>query len=283
MNTDPQKFHEEGYVLIQNFFPREKAQAASNWLRSQDLESLAKSWTDQEPGVPLAVYQNIHQGNDPIAALASAPAMLDLASKVFGSEVYVWSSKVNLKAAWSGTAEYYHQDFVYWKDRGYKNYDMLTCMIFVDDHNIQNGGLNIIPRSHKKGFIEHQPFCNINGIQKFMVDPKKLDLLAKENGVVALDAKPGDILFFHTCLLHGSAHNISPNPRMTILSQLNTKGNNPDDVRGNAKAFNIWRAQFEVTESQRKLDFFKDKLTRQQNSNEILFNSPIPDEESNDK
>tara|TARA_R110000868_G_scaffold155691_6_gene382191 strand:- start:62533 stop:63393 length:861 start_codon:yes stop_codon:yes gene_type:complete len=282
INTDPLKFQDEGYVLVRNFFETDKALEAANWLRSQKIESFAKSWTDQEPGVELAVHQDIHKGNDPIGKLASDSKMLDLASKIFGSEVYIWSSKVNFKAAWCGTAEYYHQDYVYWKDRGYKNIDMLTCMIILDNHNIHNGALNIIPKSHKHGFIEHQPFCNINGIQKFMIAPHELSSMSKENGVIVLDAKPGDILFFHTCLAHGSSHNISPNPRMIILSQLNVKGNYPDDVHKNAKQLNVWRAQFEVNEAQRKLNFFNNKLTRQQVSEEILFNSPVPREEQND-
>ena len=84
-----------------------------------------------------------------------------------------WASKVNMKAAWCGTAEYYHQDLVYWKDRGYPKNEMLSAMIFLDPHNINNAALNVIPTTHKLGFIEHKPFININGLAKFMIPPEK--------------------------------------------------------------------------------------------------------------
>ena len=35
-----------------------------------------------------------------------------------------------------------------------------------------------------------------------------------------VDAKAGDVLFFHCCALHGSNANISNKPRKTILIQL---------------------------------------------------------------
>ena len=51
--------------------------------------------------------------------------MLDFASILMGDETYIWASKVNMKAAWCGN-EYYHQDLVYWKDRGYPK---MKCLV----------------------------------------------------------------------------------------------------------------------------------------------------------
>ena len=61
--------------------------------------------------------------------------MIELASKLVDDEVYIYSSKVNLKAAWCGAVEYFHQDLVYWKDRGYPRNDMLSAMVFLEKHN----------------------------------------------------------------------------------------------------------------------------------------------------
>ena len=47
------------------------AEKATQWLKKQNLKELAKTVGDQEPGVPLAVYQDIHKGTTPIAQLAS--------------------------------------------------------------------------------------------------------------------------------------------------------------------------------------------------------------------
>jgi ectoine hydroxylase len=274
-------FEEDGYVLVKNVFAKENAQKTAQWLRSQDLPKLAKSWTDQEPGVELAVYQNIHTDGSPVSTLSANTELLDLAGQLMGDKVYIWSSKVNLKAAWCGTAEYYHQDFVYWKDRGYEHMNMLSCMIFLDPHGVDNAGLSVLPGTHRLGFVDHVPFININGLSKFMVPPKTLDGLYKNHGRVTIEAQPGDVLFFHAGLIHGSSHNISEQPRMIILSQLNTQKNKPQNVSENAKAFNLRRAEMEVQEAKRRYEFFKKKYDTQFNSSDsdVTFNSPIPIEE----
>ena len=54
-------FNENGYVLVKNFFSSERISKVIDWLDKQDLETKATMWTDQEPGVPLAVWPWINQ------------------------------------------------------------------------------------------------------------------------------------------------------------------------------------------------------------------------------
>lgn len=273
------KFKQDGYVLVKGFYNIEECKNAAEWLKSQDLKKLAKSWTEQEPGVDLAVYSVIHEGETPISKIAKNKKMLDFASMLMGDETYIWSSKVNMKAAWCGTAEYYHQDLVYWKDRGYPKDEMLSAMIFLEDHNINNAALHVLPGTHKKGFIDHEPFININGLAKYMIPPKKLDAFYKEYGLEVINAKVGDVLFFHTSLIHGSSHNISPYSRMIILSQLNTIGNEPKEVNKNARLFNLDRARKELDEAKRRMEWFQNKYESQYSSEDLTFSAPIPKEE----
>jgi len=274
-----EEFEKNGFFILRNCFDKEIANQAAHWLKSQDLSSLAKSWTDQEPFVNLAVYQNIHQNDSLISKIASDAKMLDFASSLMGDEVYIWSSKVNLKAAWCGTVEYFHQDFVYWTSRGYENMDMMSCMVFLEPHGKKNGGLNVFPGSHKKGFIEHDSFININGLSKFTIHPDKLNELESDYGSIIIEANPGDVLFFHAGLVHGSSHNLSPQSRMVILSQLNSINNKPTDVSLNAKDFNLKRTKMELEEAKRRYNWFKEKYNLQLNSEDVEFNSPIPDQE----
>jgi ectoine hydroxylase len=273
------EFKRDGFYLHRGMFPKAAAEAAANWLKSQDQAKLAKTWTEQEPAVPLAVYTVIHQGDDPIAILGRDERMLGIASELMGEDVYIWASKVNVKSKWCGTAEYYHQDLVYWKDRGYPKDEMLSCMIFLEPHNLKNAALHVLPGTHKYGYIPHEPFVNINGLAKYMVPPATLDRLYKDHGILAIDAEPGDVLFFHTSLVHGSSHNISPNGRMIILAQLNTVGNEPKEVSQNARQFNLRRAEFEMKEAERRYQWFKNKYEKQLASEDLTFAAPIPKEE----
>jgi len=278
-NEQIKSYEENGYVLVKDFFTTDQTTTAGDWLRNQDQESLAKTFTDQEPGVKLAVYQNVLNEESPISKLANDERVLRLASELMGDETYIWSSKVNLKAAWCGTVEYYHQDYAYWKGRGYDNLEMLTCMIFVDDHSVNNGGLHVIPKTHKIGYIEHNRFININGLSKSMIPPEKLTELHSEFGLDAIDAKAGDVLFFSAGLIHGSSHNISPDPRMIILSQMNTKGNLPIDVNDKVKEYNLSRVRHEVESCEQRLAYYKNKYHKQASSDLPTFNSPVPKQE----
>jgi len=277
--ADLDAYRHKGFYLRRGLFSPEIANNAAAWLHTQDQLALAKSWTEQEPGVPLAVYSVVHHGADPIAKLTSDERILGIASTLMGKSTYLWSSKVNLKAAWCGTAEYYHQDLVYWKDRGYPRDDMLSCMVFLEKHSIYNAALHVVPGTHRYGFIPHEPFININGLSKRMIPPVTMDRLHKEHGIVVIDAEPGDALFFHASLVHGSSHNISSNGRMVVLAQLNTVGNEPVGVSVQAREFNLARAQVEYEDAARRYQYFKEKYDQQLASDDLTFSSPIPSHE----
>jgi len=261
------EFEKKGFVLVKNFFKKKSCEKAARWLKFKNQKKLAKSWTEQEPAVPLAVYFAIHRNDTPISKLAKNKSLLNFASKLINDKVYIWSSKVNLKVAWCGTAEYYHQDMVYWKDRGYLKDKMMSAMIILESHKINNAALHVFPGTHKLGFIKHEPFININGLAKFMISPKNLDKFKKKFGVKVVEAEPGDVLFFHASLVHGSGHNISSDGRMVILSQLNTKNNLPKNVNKKAILFNLSRAKKEYKEAKRRMKWFKKKYITQLKSN----------------
>ena len=91
--------------------------------------------------------------------------------------------------------------------------------------------------------------------------------------------KRGDILFFHSSLVHGSSHNSSPKSRTIILSQINTISNLPKKVQSNAIKFNLRRSKIEYEEASRRLKWFKKKYLGQKKSSKLTFSAPIPNEE----
>lgn len=274
-------YHKNGYVLIKNFLKKSECVKAAEWLNKQDQKKFANSWTEQEPGVPLAVFFSIHKKKTPLSKLINNEKILSFAAKLTKDKCYIYSSKVNLKKAWCGAVEYFHQDLVYWKDRGYPRQDLLSAMIFLEPHNIENAALNVIPKTHKLGFIKHEPFININGLSKYMIPPKTLDRLNKKTPSKIIKANVGDVLFFHMALVHGSSHNISSKGRMILLSQINTINNIPKEIENNSRKFNLSRALKEVKESKRRYLWFKKKYNKQLNSNKLTFHAPISKEERN--
>jgi ectoine hydroxylase-related dioxygenase (phytanoyl-CoA dioxygenase family) len=272
-------FRRDGYFLQRGFISQASALEAANWLAGQNQEGLAKSWTEQEPGVPLAVLTAAHVGDHPIARLAMDGRIAGIAGALMGMPVYMSATKVNVKAAWCGAVEYYHQDLAYWMGRGYPRPDLLTCMVFLQPHTVRNAALHVFLGTHRLGIIEHTPFININGLGKYMVPPRMLDRLYREHGLVAIEGEPGDAVFFHAGVVHGSAHNIAEQPRTVLIVQLNAVGNEPIDPISSAREANLRRAERELREAQRRYDWFKQKYEQQQASAEITFTAPIPERE----
>jgi len=278
-NNQIKSFKDNGYLVVKSFFKSSLIKKASLKLKSLNPKKIIKSWTETEPGVPLAVYSALGSKKNDFYKIASSKKILKTASQLMNEKVYVWHSKINVKDKWAGTAEYYHQDQVYWRDRGYKSDKMLSCMIPLDKHNSQNAGLKLFKKSHKLGFIKHEPFININGLCKFMLNQRRLDQLNKSYKLIDIDLNLGDVLFFHSSIVHGSSHNSSGNSRSIILSQLNTHSNLPSDVKNNAIKFNLKRAKFEFEEEKKRLNWFKKKYYNQKKTNKIIFSAPIPSEE----
>ena len=273
------QFRDQGYLVLKSFYSKKRLNDALKWLKTRDPKKIAKSWTEKEPGVPIAVYSALGDKNTKVYRVASDKKILDLASQLMSDKVYLWHSKVNFKERWGGTVEYYHQDQVYWKDRGYKSDKMLSCMIPLENHNQKNAGLKIFPKTHKLGFIKHDHFININGLCKFMINQKTLDKFYKKYKLVDIELQTGDILFFHSSIVHGSSHNSSPKSRTIILSQINTISNLPKKVQINAVKFNLKRSKIEFEEAKRRLRWFKKKYLDQKKSSKITFSAPIPNEE----
>jgi len=91
-----------------------------------------------------------------------------------------------------------------------------TVWIPLQDTESQNeGGLRIIPGSHKKGFLPHRLYGaphNYHGVQEdqFNADDE-----------LRLVMNAGDALIFHPLLIHGSVPDQSTNIRWTIVGRLN--------------------------------------------------------------
>lgn len=74
--------------------------------------------------------------------------------------------------------------------------NMIILRIHLDDMNITNGGLKIIPKSHKKGIVESLNSESENGID--------------------VELKEGDVFLMSPLLLHSSTSNLSDQRRRVI-------------------------------------------------------------------
>lgn len=221
-NNKIKKFYNEnGYYILNNFLSNHEIKKISNKLNSLKIIQKKVKRGLSEPGVDTSLLYNLHNDKLLKKIIEENKNFKKILNNLLDNDYKIWNAKSNLKSRWHGSAEYYHQDFAYWKGYGFKSTKMLSCMIFVDDHKHLNGGLWIFPGTHKK-FYKHEKFININSLQKNLIPTDTLDKLEKKQKSISINNKSGSCIFFHCNLIHGSSHNISSKDRRIILYQIST-------------------------------------------------------------
>ena len=134
--------------------------------------------------------------------------LLNLSESLIGPDIILHHTKLFLKPRKKGSAFPLHQDWSYFPT---KKSSMIAAVIHLSDSTEKMGRFRVIPESHKLGKIE-----NSDGHSRVPEIHDNYTLDSAE----PVEAKRGDILFFHCCTIHGSMPNLSDKPRKTILVQL---------------------------------------------------------------
>ena len=132
---------------------------------------------------------------------------LDVASAILGPDVILHHSKLFQKPSEKGAPFPMHQDWTYFPS---EKDTMMAGIIHVSEATDEMGCLRIYPGSHKLGRVG-----GTSGQQA----SDFLDKYPLEKATV-IEAKPGDVVFFHYCTLHGSMPNRSRRVRKTVLAQM---------------------------------------------------------------
>ena len=129
---------------------------------------------------------------------------VDYCAELLGPNIRFHHGKINSKLPGSATAVKWHQDFLF---QPMTNDDMITCLLFVDDVTLENGPLEVIPKSHQGPLYPHWRDGIFTGaIDERIIEPQR-DKIMKCTG------SAGAVCLMHVNLLHGSAPNLSDGPR----------------------------------------------------------------------
>jgi len=252
LNT--KSYNKNGFLLFNDLINNNdirKIKKRLNFLSQSQKDGRGLS----EPGLKKSLIHSLHNDNFLKKLLEEKVWFQNISKKLLNcNEIFTWNAKSNLKSRWHGSVEYYHQDWIYWKGLGFKSSNMINCMIFVDGHAHENGGLWVFPGSHKK-MLKHQKFLNINSLQKYLIPGKTLDKINKKKRAIPIECKAGSCLFFHSKLVHGSAHNISAKNRIILLYDISSKKNFKTAKKEKVQSFNREkRKKFELKELRSRIN-----------------------------
>ena len=113
----------------------------------------------------------------------------------------------------------WHQDHFYVKG----DVETITAWIPLQDTCFSEGSLMVMPRSHASGPLLH----DVNVLQKKFYPSS---IFGRE--VRYVEVKRGDVLFFHSCLLHSSGNNISNVIRYSVQARYLCANSESDPLMG---------------------------------------------------
>lgn len=251
-NEQVEQYHRDGYVIIRNYFSPEEI----NRLYAVAVDDAAVSKNainvNDSSGRRSKLSLWYKPGNDIYGLLTRSETIIHNVDKILdgNADICHFHSKLMQKEPRVGGAWEWHQDYGYWyKNEFLKPDEMMSVMVAITDANKQNGCLQVIRQSHKMGRVEHGFSGEQVGASKHYVE-----LALKTMELVYVELHAGDILFFHSNILHRSEANLSDKPRWSMISVYNRASNigYNDSAPGNSSttAINI------VTDEA----FFSDKV-----------------------
>jgi len=216
------EFHHQGFTLARGMFDPEEIdllRRAAKEDKSLDDHSFGR---DDGAGriVRLSLWN--HPGDTLYGMFARCETIVRSAEKLLGGEVYHYHSKMIMKDARVGGAWAWHQDYGYWYQNGVLFPLLTSAFIAVDPATRENGCMQVIPGSHKLGRIEH----TLTGDQAG-ADRERVKAILERMPLAHIEMEPGDVLFFHSNLLHRSDDNRSEHPRWAMICCYNAARNDP--------------------------------------------------------
>lgn len=149
--------------------------------------------------------------DDPVwLAAVSDERLLDVAEALLGPEIALFSSCWVVKPPGAGRPASWHQDGGDWP---LEPLDAATLSVALDDAGPSNGGLRVIPGSHRDGLLPHHRDDSRLESELF---PVWIDVLDAA-GAVDVRLRAGDVSAHHPLLVHGSGPNHSQRPRRALV------------------------------------------------------------------
>lgn len=211
-------YNENGYLLVENAVsPAQLARMrdiAYDFIEKSRAVSVSDDVFDLDDGhsaeAPrLTRIKLPHRQHPYFWEVAKNSGITEVLRQLLGPDVLLQTSKLNTKAPGGGAAVEWHQDWAFYP---HTNDRILACGLMLEDVDLANGPLQVIPGSHKGPVLDHN---NKDGVFCGAIDPEDPEFHADK--AVTLTGKAGSMTVHHARTLHGSAPNRSDRARLILF------------------------------------------------------------------
>jgi phytanoyl-CoA hydroxylase len=131
--------------------------------------------------------------------------LLDVIEGLLGPQIRFQGTKLNVKSPEFGSPVAWHQDWAFYP---HTNDGVLAVGIAIDDMELANGCLMVVPGSHRGPTLDHHQ----DGVFVGSVGASDAG-----TGAIPIELHAGGISIHHARMVHGSAPNVSSRPRRLLL------------------------------------------------------------------
>lgn len=216
IEKDVQFYKENGYLLVRGVFSQQEVDEMRTAVE-KIIQRAARAKADdnhawqgdflppeQLKKLVLKGFHDVHYHDSAFMRAAIHPQMTAVLNGIIGPNVQLHHSKMLVKPPSNGAAFPMHQDYPYFPHR---DHSMLAASVHLDDADMDNGCLCVIPGSHKEGALPHRG--------SYYLNHKEYPI----SSGTPCPAKAGDVLFFNYLTIHGSDVNRSERTRRNVLFQ----------------------------------------------------------------
>ena len=162
--------------------------------------------------------------------------IIDFCREIYGGSYHYNSLYIHNKHKWIGPDIEWHQevyniktfhpsiklfefDMAHCNDNpdflDYIRDNFMQVYVALEDQTLENGCIKMIP--YHDSVLDYYDTTNIHLNHKRAIKPAELDRVYKSHGIINLELKAGDVVFFNHLIPHSSSSNNGPNNRKAMV------------------------------------------------------------------
>jgi phytanoyl-CoA hydroxylase len=220
---ETQAYQEQGYLVLRDLIEpsllskvrgRIEAIAAGAAPLPEGVEKMQEPVVlrgEAQPEAPaggLRKLEGVRLATDPaINKMAHHPRLLAVMKHLLGEDLKLLRAAAMMKPPKIGSPKGLHQDAAYYPVEPMQH---IAAWIALDPATEQNGCMEVLPGSHKKGHLEHEK-------REYETDVVIKGTTGEEEGLVRLPMQPGDVLLTDCLCQHRSGPNQSNEWRRALI------------------------------------------------------------------
>ena len=220
-------FHHDGFIVLKNFANATLCNAilckAKEHLanKTAPIESEQEYLQNNDPKITVRRLRQVYERDEIFRTWMKNPKIRDITRNLLGETpvlILAHHNSIMTKMPQISSRTFWHQDARYWH---YKNDNLISVWLALDEEFLDNGLLEFIPGSHHIHFNKDRFDAKSNFIDKH---PENKKLIHRK---VHTNLSKGDVVLFHCKTLHHANKNITDRPKISFVYTLRGEHNQP--------------------------------------------------------